>query len=76
MSTHNIRSYKLAKIFEKDLSTLIKHVDSAIILFAPYAKYSPINRILNVLQNEQLILKSHEQEAKHLIETKGKIQDE
>lgn len=67
------KKYKLSKTFCKDLEIILKVVDLSIRGLSPYAIYKPVNRILNVLKEEQTILKLHYESNKKLRDNKGVV---
>jgi len=76
VSTHSIRSYKLAKIFVKDLDYLIKEVESSILKYNAYIKYKPVKRIINTLRDELEVLKAHKVNCDGIVNAKAEIKEE
>lgn len=76
MSLHNVKSYKLAKVFSTDLAVIIEETETAIKKYSQYSRYKPVMRILSVLKDELEILKAHKKNCQQIIDSKGQIKEE
>lgn len=76
MSTHNLRSYKLATIYIRDLDAIIINTERAIASYKPLKHYKSAGRILRHLEEELDIQKTHRQNCEVIVQSKGKVIEE
>lgn len=73
---HNLRQYKLSKLFVADLCVIIKDVQVSITTLSKFKHYKPVKRILDTLNKELETLKLHEIECKKIVNNKGQVKAE
>jgi len=73
MTVLNLRDFKLAKIYVKDIEDIIKLIDASAKQLIPYVRYKPISKILTEMRANRSILESHLRKYKRLIESKGRM---
>ena len=71
-----MRNYKLAKVFSKDLETIVREVELSIAKLSPYVRYKPVAKVLGTLKNELIVLKIHQKECSNIVTTKGQVRPE
>lgn len=76
MSVHDARGFKVAKIYQADLSVIILEVESALKKLAPYGKYKSVQRIAHTLKDELVVLRAHKTSCETLVQNKGEIAPE
>ena len=74
--THNLKDYKQARVFEKDLKQVIKIINLAISALHHYSKYAPVSVIISSLQTNKTILEIHYNKYKRIVEAKGEIKSD
>ena len=72
---HSLQKLKAMKIVKKDLDLLVKTVELNIKGLNNYKHYKPINRILEVLQEEEKVLKFHLDKVNEILKQKGMVDE-
>lgn len=70
----NIHNYRRAKKIVPEIEQTLVYIQEAITKFSKYKHYISVLRILEVLGDNQIILKGHLAEHKKIIETKGAVE--
>lgn len=70
---HDLKSYKLAKAYVRDLDLLISQTEKAISFYTQFNKYKPVKRLLETLLSEYDTLKGHRNKCSKIIETRGLV---
>lgn len=76
MAVSNLKNYKLARIFVKDLEVIIKQLETTVSHLAPYGKYKAVGRILKEIKDNKAVLQSHYASCKQIVNTKGEVKEE
>jgi len=75
MALINLKSYRLAKEFEKDSKDMLKVIDLTQRGLVIFRHYKPIKAILAVLTDQKAILQAHLVTANKILEQK-EVEDE
>lgn len=69
---HNITKYKKALIHVQDLEKLYNVLKESIIKLEIHKKYIPAQECLDVLYNNKILVETHLNHQKKIVESKGK----
>jgi hypothetical protein len=75
MGTFNMKNFKLARVFAKDIEIIIKQLDDTTIKLAPYGKYRAVGRVLKEIKDNKAILQSHYTSCKQIVASKGEVKE-
>lgn len=71
-SIHNIKDYKQALVYSKDIEKVLTIVKATQASLRSYEHYVPVQHILASLTDERLILEIYLDQFKEVIKNKGK----
>ncbi len=71
MSTHNLKSYKLAKLLVKDLTFIVSIMKDYEIKLTKYQKYTPVKKLLTNTKNNRIIIEHHLRKQRAIFSSKG-----
>ena len=69
----DLRLYKLAKIFVKDLPEIIKRIDTSLAALEPFQRYKPVALCLIILRAQKGVLQFELGNYSKLLKEKGNI---
>lgn len=69
----DLRSYKESKVASEHLEAILLAIGLSIRALQIFKVYLPVAKILNVMLEQQEILKYHEKKSKEVVKSKGKV---
>lgn len=68
----DFKKYKKAKVQIEHLESILKALDLSLRAFKLFQVYTPVDRIVSVMQVEKKILENYLKEQKEVVNNKGK----
>jgi len=73
---HDLNAYRRAKLFVKDLTSIISVLKQFYLSLKPFKKYSSVRNILGSINSEILILECHLDEQNNILQRKARVKTE
>lgn len=74
MTVLNLKDYKLAKVFAKDLREVEKRIEASIKSLEPYSKYKPIATLIGQHRATKAVIEGHLAKYEKMIRSKGRVE--
>jgi len=71
----NLKNYKLAKVYAKDITEILKRLDTTENQLKKYSNFKPVSRILSSIRDERAVLIAHKVKFEHIVKTKGQVKE-
>lgn len=71
----NLKNYKLAKLYAKDIVEILKKFDAVESQLKKYANFKPVSRVLSAIRDERAVLIAHRVKFDLIVKTKGQVKD-
>lgn len=73
MKMYDMREYKFAKVFKKDLADIRKELEKIQVTLSKWRNYKEVKRILQQVEMGDTILKMHQDHYAQVLKDKGKV---
>jgi hypothetical protein len=68
----DMKAYKLARVFAKDMEKIIPRLQAAILFLKPYERYSQVAPVIAEMEQRLVILQAQYKRYSAIVKSKGK----